>query len=194
MFHRDHFTTQPTFHSCFHSRTDGFLPLRINEWQRGAECFKSYNRQDECLRASHCVKRDGAYCLKFRRNGEVGNGKDLGTVMFYRKVTEDDPGCWTIEIPGGTTTWAVVTAITNVNEEKPILRNAGTSCDKAWDSVFPSVYGEENDVLLLSQSFDDTALEQDFLPPAETDLLGWTNSIDEVCLVTCLYCSDVTFT
>ena len=155
------------------------MPLRIDEWKRGAECFKSNNRQDECLRASHCVERDGPYCLKFRRDGVEGTGKDLATVLFTRKVTEDDPGCWIIDLPDRSTTWAVVTAITNVNEDKPIFRVAGRSCDREWESAFPSVYGETDHVLLLSQCFDDTAARSDFLPPDGTERLGWTNSYDE---------------
>ncbi|KAL3792097.1 LOW QUALITY PROTEIN: hypothetical protein ACHAW5_006742 [Stephanodiscus triporus] len=162
------------------SRTDGFLPIRLDQWTRGAECFKSNNDQDDCLRASDCIQEDGPYCLKFRRGNRLGEGKDLSSIMFYRKVTEDDPGCWNIELRGNTTTWAVITAITNVNEQRPIVSAIGASCDNATDSVFPSVYGRDNDVLLLSQSFDDTASESDFKPPDGTSLLGWTRSDDEV--------------
>lgn len=163
------------------SRTDGLLPLELQGWKRGAACLKSYNRQDQCLRASHCIQREGPYCLKFRQNGEEGSGKDLGTVLFYRKVTADLPGCVTITLPGSSTTWAIATVVSDVNEDQPIRRAAGRSCDVAWESVFPSIQGEANDVLLLSQCFDDTALRGDFLPPVGTKLLGWTNSVDEVC-------------
>ena len=41
-------------------------------------------------------------------------------------------------------------------------------------------YSKENDVLLLSQCFDDTALKRHFQPPEGTELLGFTNSVDEV--------------
>jgi hypothetical protein len=41
-------------------------------------------------------------------------------------------------------------------------------------------HSKENDVLLLSQSFDDTALRRHFQPPNGTELLGFTNSFDEV--------------
>ena len=95
-------------------------------------------------------------------------------------MTLDDPGCWNIKLRGGTTTWAVITAIRNVNDQKPIVSASSASCDRESDSVFPSVYGEENDVLLLSQSFDDTASVSDFKPPDGTSLLGWTRSEDEV--------------
>ncbi len=100
--------------------------------------------------------------------------------MFYRKVTEDDPGYWNIDLRGGTTTWAIVTAITNVNEQRPIVSASSASCDRASGSDFTSVYGEENDVLLLSQSFDDTASMNDFKPPDGTSLFGWVRSHDEV--------------
>lgn len=100
--------------------------------------------------------------------------------MFHRKVTADDPGCWEIEIPGGSTTWAIVTAIADVNEGNPILDSAGESCDVNWNSVFPRVYGKKDDILLLSQSFDDSAQKNSFQPPDGTMLLGWTRSYDEV--------------
>ena len=161
------------------SRTDGLLPLRISGWKRGAECFKTRNRQNNCMRAAHCIESDGPYCLKFRRDGEVGNGRDLATVLFYRHLKADDPGCFTIDIPGGTTTWAIATVVTAVNKNKPIGRVSGTSCDTEWQSAFPSVYGDKDDVLLLSQCFDDTALKSHFRPPDSTELLGFTKSVDE---------------
>ncbi len=167
------------------SRTDGVLPIRLDHWERGAECFKSNNEQDRCLRASDCIKEDGPYCQRFRDGRRAANGQDLGTVLFYRKVTEEDPGNWKIDLPGGTTTWAIVTAITNVNEQRPIIITSGVSCDRVLVSTFPSVYGKESDVLLLSQSFDDTALESDFRPPDGTSLLGWVRSNDKVSFVCC---------
>lgn len=114
---------------------------------------------------------------------------DLGTVLFYRKVTAGDPGCWTFEVSArpATTIWAVMTVITNVNEDRPIFRVQGQSCDKEWESAFPSVYGKENDVLLLSQCFDDTAEKDHFQRPVGTHLLGWTNSEDEVSIYLCSF-------
>ena len=168
--------------------------MQLDHWERGAECFKSNNKQDHCLRASDCIKEDGPYCLRFRDGRRAGNGQDLGTVLFYRKVTGDDPGYWNIDLPGGTTTWAILTAITNVNEQRPIVSASVTSCDRASDSVFPSVFGGENDVLLLSQSFDDTASIGGFMPPAGTSLLGWTRSEDEVCdvrLLLLMHCTEL---
>merc|ERR1712194_967675 len=165
----------------FLSRTDGLLPLSIQGWKRGAECFKSSNRQAECLTEAHCIKRNGSgrYCLKFRNRKMGGTGKDLGTVIFHKKVTSNEPGCLELTLPGTTTTWAILTAIPSVNEEKPIYSFAGTSCDVAWESVFPSVKGRAGDVLLLSQSFDDTAEPSDFRAPASMATLGSTRSFDE---------------
>ena len=148
------------------------LPLRLDRWTRGAECLKSKDGQDICLRASDCIKKDGPYCLQFQRDS--GEGTDLGTVVFHRRVTKDDPASWNVELRGDHPTWAIATAITNVNERQPILSASGTFCDVDSKSVFPSVYGEENNVLLLSQSFDDSALNNKFLPPNGTSLLGWT--------------------
>ncbi len=113
----------------FLSRTDGLLPLKIDKWKRAAACFKSSNEQDSCMRADHCVKNDGPYCLQFDQEAGGGNGRDLGTVVFYRHVTADDPGCWTVELPGRSTVWAIVTAISNVNRDRPIYKKRGVSCD-----------------------------------------------------------------
>jgi hypothetical protein len=111
-----------------------------------------------------------------------GGGNDLGTVMFYKRVTKDDPGCWVVDLKGGTT-WAVVTAITNVNERDPTRDVSGASCDKSSNSVFPSVYGEDNDVLLLSQSFDDPASEGDFAPPSGISVLGYLRVKEDVSFI-----------
>jgi hypothetical protein len=112
----------------------------------------------------------------------TGGGNDLGTVMFFHKVTRDDPGCWDVDLKGGNT-WAFVTAITNVNERDPIRDVSGTSCDKSRSSVFPSVSGGENDVLLLSQSFDDPASMNDFSPPSGTAILGYLKVNDDVSFI-----------
>jgi hypothetical protein len=73
-----------------------------------------------------------------------------------------------------------VVSVPNVNREQPIQRVAGTSCDRKKESIFPSVYGEQGNVVLLSQSFDDTAMLGQFQPPQGTQLMGWTNELDEV--------------
>ncbi|KAL7488242.1 hypothetical protein ACHAW6_013821 [Cyclotella cf. meneghiniana] len=163
----------------FLSRTDGILPLELENWKRGAECFKSFNRQSNCMREVNCIVRDGPFCREFKRGSESGTGKDLATVVFYRHVEDNDPCEWTLNLPGGTTTWAIVVSVPNVNRAQPILRVAGTSCDRKRESEFPSVYGEEGNLVLLSQSFDDNAVLGQFRPPDGTDLVGWINDLDE---------------
>jgi hypothetical protein len=165
------------------------MSIRLDGWTRGASCFKTNNDQPICLLASDCVKLDGDDCIKFQGDGISGGGYDLGTVVFHRRVTAEDLSSGALpcfaEGVENRRTWAIVTAITNVNQQNPIRFAAGTSCDEESDSVFPSAYGQENDVILLSQSFDDTASRGDFLPPKGTFLLGWTISRDEVSLVSC---------
>ena len=169
----------------FLSRSDDYLPLEINDWTRGAECFKSDNGSQECLTASDCIERDGDYCEAFKRpwnpDGNERSGKDLATVMFSRKITNDENiGCWDLDITGyDHTTWAIVTAIPYVDKNQPVRRWSGRSCDDSEQSVFPSKYGMENDVLLLSQSFDDTAELEHFAAPNGTELLGFTNGDDD---------------
>lgn len=67
----------------FISRTDGFLPIKLGHWNLGAECFKTQNGQVNCLRASDCIEENDNYCLNFRREGHIGNGKDLAVVVSY---------------------------------------------------------------------------------------------------------------
>jgi len=99
--------------------------------------------------------------------------------MFYHRVSNDDPSCWGEDLKGGTT-WAIVTAITAVEEREPIRDVSITACDKSSNSVFPSVYGKENDVLLLSQSSDDPASENDFAPPSGVTVLGFVRVKEDV--------------
>jgi hypothetical protein len=67
----------------FISRTDGFLPIKLSQWNLGAECFKTQNGQVNCLRASDCIEEHDNYCLNFRREGHIGIGKDLAVVVSY---------------------------------------------------------------------------------------------------------------
>ena len=112
---------------------DSVLPLRLDKWTRAAECFKSTNRQEKCLRAVHCIERNGPYCQSFKRDNIGGSGKDLGTVVFYRHLKAEDPGCWKIELPGRTTTWLTAISVSGVNKDKPIKRASGVSCDEEWE-------------------------------------------------------------
>ena len=167
----------------FLSRTDDYLPMELDGWTTGASCYKTDNEQDNCFSVSDCIWVDGDYCNRFKgEDGYVGHGLDLATVLFYRTVIIDTPIAWNMTLRGSQPTWAIITAIPNVNAEMPInqtLGVRGTSCDRKYQSVFPSVYGKEDDILLLSQAFDDTASTTDFLAPEGTTRLGWIRSWDE---------------
>lgn len=64
----------------------------------------------------------------------------------------------------------------------PIREVSGESCDKVSDSAFPSVFGTEHDVLLLSQSFDDAASMSDFRAPSGTSTIGYMRVNQDVSL------------
>ena len=168
----------------FLSRTDAYMPIRLSGWKRGASCYKKNNEQPSCFLARDCIdiSTSGTNCNKFeiKSSGYTGSGSDLGTIVFYRTVMKNDPTSWTITLDQSTRrVWTIVTSISNVNQTDPIRSAAGTSCDDVNESSFPSVYGKPNDVLLLSQSFDDTASRDDFVAPSGTYVLGRTISRDE---------------
>jgi hypothetical protein len=110
-----------------------------------------------------------------------GDGNDLGTVMFYHRMTDADPRCWVVDLKGGIT-WAMVTAITNVKQD-PIRDFSNESCDKFTGSQFPSAFGDEHDVLLLSQSFDDAYDKDDFTPPSGVSRLGYMRVDQDVSFI-----------
>jgi len=56
---------------------------------------------------------------------------------------------------------------------------ATTSCDKTNHSIFPSVYGETDDLLLLSLVYDDRAVEENFPPPNGTKVESYISGRDE---------------
>lgn len=179
----------------FLSRTDDFLPIKMSQWKRGAECFKTNNAQVKCFKASDCILVDGNYCTKFREvSGYEGNGRDLATVLFYLKVSVNTPDSWSVTLRGTHPTWAIITAIPNVNDEVPINQALGvgrTSCDKVAGSMFPSVYGVKDDVLLLAQAFDDNTDSSRFTSPVGTSRLGWIRSSDEVRLFLLMHSHQV---
>lgn len=118
----------------FLHRTEAVTPLNIDKWTRATECLKQYNEQKECFTFQDCIKQEGAYCSKFNQkldgsNKGSGTGSDLNVGVYYRHVTEEDPTCWTIELPSWRANWIIVTAIPDVNKEQPIASSMGTSCD-----------------------------------------------------------------
>jgi hypothetical protein len=84
-----------------------------------------------------------------------------------------------LTLTGWTSTWAVVVAVPGVNQNQPILNVVETSCDGEYASVFPSLYGEKGNIVLYSQSFDDSAYLSQFEPPRGTELMGWTHDEDD---------------
>lgn len=170
----------------FFSRTDGPIPLRIKGWTNAAQCFKSSNEQEACMDESTCrftIKKESIeYCKEFAK----GRGKDLGQAVFYHTLTQADKDgsadgwrFWSMNLHGTNKAWAIVVAIPNVNENHPVRNYAGLTCDKEHGSVFASVFGKTNDVLLLSQGFDDSAKKAHFLPPPGTSLLSFITGDDE---------------
>ena len=105
--------------------------------------------------------------------------------MFYRKFADPDD-CWVININGGTT-WAIMTAITNVNDQSPIGDVKEVSCDKSRNSVFPSVNGGKDDVVLFSQGFDDVFGPNDFIPMSGASRLAYMKVHQDVSFVLCCY-------
>ena len=153
----------------------------------GHMLHKSSNEQPTCMDESECkakiTKESISYCKEFAK----GRGRDLGQAVFYHILTQEDQDQspdgwkpWSINLHGTTKAWAIISAIAGVNEGQPVRSYAGETCDKEHGSLFPSVYGETNDVLLLSQGFDDSAKEDHFLPPDGTILLGHIKETDEV--------------
>ncbi|MEZ4294053.1 MAG: DNRLRE domain-containing protein [Polyangiaceae bacterium] len=161
----------------FLSRTDDYLPLRLAGWKKAAECFKTGNTQSECLTEAKCTEwKNADYCRTF---GSGGNGRDLATVVFYKNVGSGEPNSYTWDLLGEHAAWAILTSLRGAASENPVRSWAGVSNDKSPDSVFPSVQGQAGDMLLLSQGFDDTASQSQFLPPPGTTFYKHTSGVDE---------------
>lgn len=160
----------------FLSRTDDLLPLRLEGWSAVTACLKSTNTQERCLTAAECAEMDGDYCLTF---GAEGTGRDLATAVFTRRVGPAEATSYGWSLRGAAPSWAILAAFGGAAEASPIRASAGTSHDANPSSRFPSVSAEAGDYLLLAQAFDDTAAEDDFLPPAEMTLLRWIAGADE---------------
>ncbi|NVJ60249.1 MAG: DUF5011 domain-containing protein [Gammaproteobacteria bacterium] len=159
----------------FLSRTDDLLPTRLSGWDTAAACFKTTNGQNECHEVPDCTDRDGDYCLRF----DGGNGRDLATVVFTKPVTSGDNSSYSFNLRGSKPSWAIMTAVRGADLSNPIRDVATESNDGSADSLFPSVYGETNDLLLLSMAFDDTAQRDDFQAPDGMTLVDWTRGSDE---------------
>lgn len=183
----------------FLSRTDDLLPLRLDGWETGPVCLKSFNEQEKCHRVKDCKKWDGDYCLEFggvkggsksKEDEEDNDGLDLATAVFYRTVQPngDEPLFYTFTLPCADENecfpaWAILTALRGAHNDDPIYDSATESFDEVSESVFPSVCGDAGDMLLLHMAFDDgftsgTSLFN-FLPPPGTSWLGQVIGVDE---------------
>lgn len=171
----------------FLSRTDDVLPLELDGWVTGPSCFKEHNKGNhvrQCWTAEDCLESKTSaysgvkYCSRFPRNH---TGEDLATIVFYRTVASnyEANGILQWNLPGYNPAWATLAVISGVNTTNPIRSSARTSCDKKAAGVFPSVYGEPGDVLLLSMAHDDPADPLDFQPPMGTQLIEDQHGSDE---------------
>lgn len=158
----------------FLSRTDDALPIRLNGWVPVASCLKKHNNIENCMAIEECDLIWKGYCY---------GGPDLGTVVFYRKVTDYEPSNYHMNITAyfGRPAWAILTAVKNadITNENPVRSVATASCDLSDSSKFPSVYGKTDDVLLLSMVFDDYASVSDFQPPLGTKMESYVSGYDE---------------
>ena len=91
--------------------------------------------------------------------------------MHYHQFSNSD-NCWGVDIHGGNVS-AMMTAITNVNEQNPLGNIAEVSCDRSENSKFPSVTGGVHDVVLFSQGFDDAYGPNDFKPVGGASRLAY---------------------
>ena len=118
---------------------------------------------------------DEACCKTFWN----GSGKDLATIVYFKEYQENEPLIFKYEMLGNKPGWGFVLAVKGVDTLNPIRGFSGTSADDDSDSIFPSVYAEQGDLLLLSMAFDDTTEKNDFLPPATTNFINFVNGDDE---------------
>ncbi len=151
-------------------RTDDFLPLKVDGWTRAAECFKVDNGY-QCGAAANCTSwtSNGKFCNSL--------GRDLAQSIFY-KTASNEPSNYRFDLnqdSSGHPGWAILTALRGAATSNPVRAWANKGCDNSGASVFPSVYGQAGDMVLLSQSFDDNVSRSTFLPPDGTTLFGFIN-------------------
>ncbi len=159
-------------------RTDDVLPYEVSGWKRVAECYKEDNGYD-CLTIADCSSKSGGFCTRFKNKY---NGRDLAQVVFHKTVGTNEPGSYTFNLnrdSSGHPGWAILTALRGANTTSPVRDWAYKGCDKNEDSLFPSVYGQKGDLLLLSQSFDDAVAKDKFGAPSGMSTFGYVSNSDE---------------
>lgn len=159
----------------FLSRTDDVLPVKLKGWKLGASCLKKHNTVKKCYTIEECDdKRYDDFCY---------GGTDLGTVIFYKIVRDNEPSSysWNIEGLKGNPAWAILAAVreANINTDNPIRSVNTVSCDRSDHSEFPSVYGKRRDALLLSMAFDDKSYVRRFGAPSGTHITDYVRGNDE---------------
>lgn len=169
-------------------RTDDLTPLQLSGWTRVSECMKHDNGY-QCKYAADCTSwHNSSYCASF---GSL-KGWDLGQAVFVRTVSSSEATSYTFNLAhidrntrtfmpdsSGEPAWATLSALRGANNEAPVRAWAGTGCDNNADSLFPSVAGNAGDLLLLSQSNDQTVPMSRFLPPTGTTSYGYVTGPDE---------------
>jgi hypothetical protein len=168
----------------FLHRTDSYLPLTVDGWTRVAECYKRDNGYD-CSTFADCTvwASNPNFCETFGGN-DGARGQDLAQAAFVREVQANEPAAYEFDLnldPAGSGPpgWAIIVALRGADTVDPVRDWDHRGCDQSPDSVFPSVEGDVGDLLLLSQSFDDTVPENLFLPPDGMQSLGYTSQSDE---------------
>jgi len=159
-------------------RTDDYLPLKVDGWDRAAECFKTDNA-DDCAYASTCENwADDYFCQQFN----TGSGQDLAQSIFYKPAGSNEPSSYTFDLNssgGGHPGWIILTTLRGANSNDPVREWAGVGNDGSSDSKFPSVNGETGDMLMLSQSYDDFVSESAFTAPDGMEYWGYVGNSDE---------------
>jgi hypothetical protein len=88
---------------------------------------------------------------------------DLNQVVYWKKATSADVGgtATSIDFPNSHPAWAIMARIPNGGASSNPVRawKGQTSCDDIRGTRFPSVNGNSGDLLLLSSSFDDGAID-----------------------------------
>jgi len=160
-------------------RTDDDLPLRVDGWTLGAECFKRDNGY-QCSTKSDCTawESNGKFCKTFGNHG----GHDLAQAVFYRTASSSGANTYRFNLnmdSSGHPGWAILTALRGASSSNPIRAWAHKGCDNSSDSLFPSVYGVSGDMLLLSQSYDDRIAKEKFGAPPGMSTFGYVSNSDE---------------
>ena len=167
-------------------RTDDDLPLYVNGWNRAAECHKSDNGQ-ECRTEDMCAEwHNDDFCRYFgtdRWRTSSGNlvryeGHDLAQSVFFKEAGSNEPSSYRFNLnrdSSGHPGWAILTALRGADTRDPIRDWSHMGCDRNTDSLFPSVYGQAGDMVLLSQSFDDPVAQSKFGAPSGTRTFGYVD-------------------